>query len=354
MPQLISDIALIHDTTVKVEDVGSPLAKCFSLQSRSLDDYIADSSVSADLSVFFVNPRLEKTHGLLKTALELCDGDKIFVLPTHSSDGISGLYDLGVEDYVVLPIEAHKLRTLAKKTISRRIERSWSALDPAMQKALKTSIKCFEKCFSLVKQGQPLPMKDIQASCHHIREAAELGGLNDWINALDRHHNYSFRHSMFVCGSLTYFAHAIGIRGADLEILTIGGLLHDIGKSEVPLEILDKPGKLDDQEWKIMQKHPEYSREILLREQNLDQNVISMAVEHHEKLDGTGYPDGLSGAKIDDYIRMTTIADVYSALIDKRAYKGGMGNVEALELMEKFEGHLDMDLFRAFKSFVLD
>jgi putative nucleotidyltransferase with HDIG domain len=223
-----------------------------------------------------------------------------------------------------------------------------------MKKAFTTSLKCFENCFLQLKRGQPLPMEDIETSCQHIREAAALGGLNQWIDALDRHHSYSFRHSMFVCGSLTYFAHAIGIRGADMELLTVGGLLHDIGKSNVPAEILDKPGKLDDREWNLMKKHPVYSREILLREQNMDKTIVSMAVAHHEKLDGTGYPDGLSGSRLDDYIRMTTIADVYSALIDMRAYKGAMSSVEALDIMEKSHGHLDMDLLRAFKCFLLD
>ena len=199
-----------------------------------------------------------------------------------------------------------------------------------------------------------LPVAEIESSCQHIREAAALGDLDQWIDALDRHHNYFFRHSMFVCGSLTFFAHAIGIRGADLDLLTVGGLLHDIGKSRVPTEILDKPGKLDEIEWEVMKKHPDYSREILLCEGDPDEIVLAMAVEHHERLDGTGYPSGLSGSRIDDHVRMTAIADVYSALIDKRAYKGSMSSEQALAIMESSRGHLDMDLLRAFKTFVLD
>jgi HD-GYP domain-containing protein (c-di-GMP phosphodiesterase class II) len=131
-------------------------------------------------------------------------------------------------------------------------------------------------------------------------------------------------------------------------------MLHDVGKSQVPLEILDKPGKLDDGEWKIMRNHPEHSREILLSNQGLDADTVAMAVNHHEKLDGTGYPDGLSGAQISDHVRLTAIADVYSALIDKRSYKEAMGQEEALDLMAKFVGHLDMDLLGAFRSFVLE
>lgn len=354
MPRLLPDIAVIHDGAVKVDDLAEPLAKCFTLKSQTLDDYVANSPLEADLYVFFTNPRSRQTFELLKTAVEGNVGGNIFVLPTHNSENISRLYDLGIDDYVVLPIEPHKLRALVKKTLNQQVMRSWSSLDPVKQKALATSLKCFEECFLLLKQGQPLPIEAITNSCAHIREAAALGGLNEWIDSLDRHHNYSFRHSMFVCGSLTYFAHSIGIQGADLELLTVGGLLHDIGKSKVTNDILDKPGKLDDREWETMKKHPEFSRTILLQQQNLDKIIVTMATSHHEKLDGTGYPDGLSGSKIDDYVRMTAIADVYSALIDKRAYKGSMSSPDALDLMQKFQGHLDPDLLRVFREYILD
>lgn len=282
------------------------------------------------------------------------EGEKLFIFPTHNSDAVSRLRDLGVEDYLVMPIDPEELRTLAKAAINRRIERSWAKLHPTKQKALKKSLACFENCFTKVRNGEPLPMEDISDSCQHIRQAAELGGLDSWIEALENHHNYSFRHSMFVCGTLTYFANAIGIGGVDLEQLTVGGLLHDVGKSQVPLGILDKPGKLDDGEWKTMRMHPEHSRAILLREQGLDRDTLGMAVHHHEKLDGTGYPDGLSGAQIGDHVRLTAIADVYSALIDKRSYKEAMSRDAALDLMAKFEGHLDLDLLGAFRGFVLD
>ena len=354
MSSRIPDIALIHDNAVNIDHVIKPLKNCFTVQSQTLDDYLDQDPLKADLFVFFTTLKSVAMRDLLKRAIEVCNGAKIFVLPTHNSDSISRLYSLGIEDYVVLPIEAHKLQALAKNTLNQLVEKSWSSLEPVKRKALTSSLKCFEKCFALLESGQPLPIADISASCADIREAAALGGVDDWIDSLDRHHNYSFRHSMFVCGSLTYFAHSMGIRGADLELLTVGGLLHDIGKSKVPYDILDKPGKLDDREWAIMKNHPEYSRTILLNEQNLDKIIVTMAASHHEKLDGTGYPDGLSGSKIDDYVRMTTIADVYSALIDKRAYKGSMSNLGALDMMATFEGHFDADLLRAFREFVLD
>ncbi len=354
MQRLKTDIAVVHDAAFEPGDVVEALTGYFSLSRVSLDDDLGNDSLSAHLCVFCASLRPGLAFQRLRKALQDCEGEKLFIIPTHNSDAISRLRDLDVADYLVLPIDPGELRTLAKGIINRRVERSWEALHPTKRKALKESLACFEKCFSQVRRGEPLPMEDINVSCRHIRDAAALGGLDGWIKALDDHHNYSFRHSMFVCGILTYFANAIGIVGADLEQLTVGGMLHDVGKSQVPLEILDKPGKLDDGEWKIMRNHPEHSREILLSNQGLDADTVAMAVNHHEKLDGTGYPDGLSGAQISDHVRLTAIADVYSALIDKRSYKEAMGQEAALDLMAKFVGHLDMDLLGAFRSFVLE
>jgi putative nucleotidyltransferase with HDIG domain len=351
---LRTDIAVVHDATFKPEEVVSALQGYFSLRREELDAYLTNGGLSAHLYVFCTNLGSDQTFRRVKDAVERSDGEKLFVLTAHNSKSVARLHDLGVVDHVLMPVDRGALRAGAKQAINRRIESSWAKLDASKQKALKTSLASFERCFECTRRGQPLPMEDVDLSCQHIREAARLGGLDGWIDALDDHHNYSFRHSMFVCGTMVYFAHAIGIEGTDLERLTIGGLLHDVGKSLVPLEILDKPGKLEDNEWKLMRKHPEHSRDVLLREHGLDPDAIAMAVQHHEKLDGTGYPDGLAGAQINDYVRLTAISDVYSALIDKRSYKEAMSNEDALDLMGRFQGHLDMDLLGAFRGFVLD
>ena len=103
-----------------------------------------------------------------------------------------------------------------------------------------------------------------------------------------------------------------------------------------------------------MKRHPEHSREILLREHGLPDRIVGMAVHHHEKLDGTGYPDGLPSSRIDDPTRLTAIADVYAALTEPRAYKPPMPQEKALDIMDGFTGHLDMDLLRRFREFMLD
>lgn len=349
-----ADIAVIHDDAQAFTAVGAALSSYFGIREIPLAAYSAGGWPEAPLSIFCVNIGAKETAEHVKKAVKICSGEALFVLPTHNSDGIAQLRQYTKADYFLLPLDAEEFREATKSALSRPVEKAWSVLDPTKQKALKSAVASFEKCFDQVANGGPIPLEDITSSCQHIREAAELGGLDSWIAALDEHHDYSFRHSMFVCGSLSYFAHAMGIRGAELDQLTLGGLLHDIGKCRIPLEILDKPGKLDAREWEVMKQHPVLSRDILCQENDFDADLTAMAVYHHEKLDGTGYPDGLSGAKINDHIRLTAIADVYSALIDKRAYKGSMSSEAALGIMATLKDELDMDLMREFRAFTLD
>lgn len=355
MPNQTAEIDVIYDSTPAFKAVEAAFSNYFTFREISLADGVLDATPEAALTVFCVNvsggPRFEH----VKKAIEACQGETLFVLPTHNIKGISLLRRYTEADYFVLPLDGGQICGAVKSALNRRAENAWSTLDPAKQKALTSAVASFGKCFDQVAHGGPIPLDDIKDSCQHICEAAELGGLDSWIAALDDHHDYSFRHSMFVCGSLTYFAQSIGICGTELEQLSVGGLLHDVGKSLIPLEILDKPGKLDDREWEVMRRHPVHSQDIMLRENDLDADMIAMALHHHEKLDGTGYPDGLNKGQINDHVRLTAIADVYSALIDKRAYKGSMTSEDALELMMSgFKGHLDMDLLREFRNFTLD
>lgn len=348
------DIAVIYDSALGRQAVGTELSGYYNFREIPLVEYVKGGAPAATLGIFCVSLSAKETTDQVKKAIKIFRGELLFVLPTLSSDGIKRLRQLTKADYFLLPLDGEKFRSAIKFSLNRPVEKAWSALDPAKRKAMQSAVVAFEKCFDQVANGEPLPLEDITNSCQHIREAAASGGLDSWIDALDDHHDYSFRHSMFVCGSLSYFTHAMGIRGAELDQLTLGGLLHDIGKCRVPLEILDKPGKLDAREWDVMKMHPVHSQEILGLENDLDADIIAMAAYHHEKLDGTGYPDGLSGAQINDHIRLTAVADVYSALIDKRAYKGSMSSEAALNIMATLKDDLDMDLVREFRSFTLD
>jgi len=349
-----ADISILFDSAQASNAVASALSDYFTFRKTPLKEYATEGALNAQLNIFCVNIAGKATFERVKGAIKRCQGETLFVLPAANDEKILQLRQHTEDEYFLLPLDAEKFRAAVKSSFNRPAEKAWLEMEPVKQKALKSAVISFEKCFDQVATGGPIPLDDLKSSCQHIREAAELGGLDNWIRALDDHHDYSFRHSMFVCGTLAYFSHAIGVRGAQLDQLTLGGLLHDIGKCRIPLEILDKPGKLAKLEWDVMKQHPVHSRDILCDENGLDADLIAMAVHHHEKLDGTGYPDGLSGVKINDHVRLTAIADVYSALIDERSYKGSMSSEAAIDMMISFDDHLDMALMKEFRNFTLD
>ena len=277
------EVAIVYNSEPALDAVRTALSGYFSPDTVSIEHRNAQEPASFPINIFCLNLSDRSNFQIIKDAVAANDGESIFVLPTHNGSGISRLRQITDSRYYVMPLDATNFRDDLKSALNRTVERSWSHLDATTNKALKSAVASFGNCFREVAKGKPIPLDDMKESCQDICAAAELGGLDVWLQALDDHHDYSFRHSMFVCGSLTYFARSLGIRGTDLEQLTLGGLLHDVGKSRVPLEILDKPGKLDDGEWRIMRRHPEFSREIMSRQNDLQADVVAMAVHHHEE-----------------------------------------------------------------------
>lgn len=103
-----------------------------------------------------------------------------------------------------------------------------------------------------------------------------------------------------------------------------------------------------------MKRQPNYSQEMLLVENGFDPGVIAMALHHHEKIDGTGYPNGLSGGQINDLVRLAMIADVFAALTEPRCYKPPMSSEKALQIMTDLKGHFDLELLSQFRELMLD
>ncbi|WP_313305490.1 HD-GYP domain-containing protein, partial [Stutzerimonas balearica] len=127
------------------------------------------------------------------------------------------------------------------------------------------------------------------------------------------------------------------------------GLLHDIGKMAMPLEVLNKPGKLDDDEFAIMRSHPERGHALLLNAQSsVSEAVLDVCLHHHEKVDGTGYPHRLAGEQISLLARMGAICDVYDAITSNRPYKTAWDASGSLAKMAQWQGHFDTQLLHAF------
>jgi putative nucleotidyltransferase with HDIG domain len=160
--------------------------------------------------------------------------------------------------------------------------------------------------------------------------------------------NYTYMHSIAVCALMIALARQMQFDEAQIRNAGLAGLIHDVGKMRIPLEILNKSSKLTDAEFARMKTHPSEGYRILQESQSVSPEVMDVCLSHHEKLDGTGYPRGLKGDAISLFARMSAICDVYDAITSVRPYKNGWDPAESLHKMSEWHGHLDMYLFRAF------
>ncbi|NTV94130.1 MAG: HD-GYP domain-containing protein [Thiobacillus sp.] len=169
-----------------------------------------------------------------------------------------------------------------------------------------------------------------------------LGRLKD-------HDNYTFQHSVSVCTLMIAFARGLELDRPTIKEIAIGALLHDVGKAKVPEEILNKPAKLTEAEFGKMKSHVVQSIIILQHTPGVSRIALDVAGQHHERYDGTGYPNKLKGSEISLYGQMGAIVDVYDAITSDRVYHKGMPPTEALgKLLEWSKFHFDPELVRSF------
>ena len=164
------------------------------------------------------------------------------------------------------------------------------------------------------------------------------------------HDSYTFSHSVNVAVLSAMLGNLCGYSKSKLQVITLGGLLHDIGKLAVPTFILNKPGALTADEFKIIRYHPSEGRRLLKELKLPIASILAIiAVQHHEHIDGSGYPHHIRGKSIHPYSRITAIADVYDALTSVRPYKKAYKpNVVYQMMMHNSPGHFDMDRLRLF------
>ena len=166
---------------------------------------------------------------------------------------------------------------------------------------------------------------------------------------LKQHDNYTFQHSVSVCALMTAFARTLEVPHETIREIAVGALLHDVGKARVPDEILNKPGKLTDAEFDRMKSHVVQSKIILQATPGISPIALDVAAQHHERFDGSGYPNKLAGQGISLYGRMGAIVDVYDAITSDRVYHKGMAPTEALrKLLDWSAKHFEPRLVKAF------
>jgi putative nucleotidyltransferase with HDIG domain len=234
-----------------------------------------------------------------------------------------------------------------------RVERL-ALLAPEHREALSAGDEALSLVFAFARGEEPLQPATVQKHGATIIESLAGGDLSRWITAVRAHHDGTYQHCMLVTGVAIAFAQILRIPKADLERLAFAALIHDIGKANVPVSILDKPGPLTDSEMKIMHEHPVTGANLIASSPGVEKIVVDVVRHHHEYLDGTGYPDGLRGEQIPDLVRITTIADIFGALVEKRSYKAPMSGLAAYDILVKMGPKLDQPLVRVMRAIARD
>ena len=160
--------------------------------------------------------------------------------------------------------------------------------------------------------------------------------------------DYTFMHSVAVCALMIALARQLGLDEAQVRDAGMAGLLHDLGKAMIPLDVLNKPGKLTDEEFDLVKTHPAEGYKLLLDGSGISEVTKDVCLHHHEKIDGSGYPKGLNGDTLSLFAKMGAVCDVYDAITSNRPYKAGWDPAESIKRMAEWKGHFDPLVFQAF------
>jgi len=252
---------------------------------------------------------------------------------------------LGASDVVHHPLDA---KTLAGK-VSGGFDPSLGD-DPLNDYVgVGPALDALHGIFSTACLGAPLDATAISSAGEIIVGHIEERGLRNWIETVRRHHSQTYQHCLLVTGVAVAFGQQLGFSHPDRNRLAFAGMVHDIGKARVPIAILEKPTPLTEQEETVLRQHPELGLETLKATADLQPDMLDIVLHHHEYIDGSGYPHGLSGGEISDFVRVATICDVFGALLERRAYKPPIRGDIAYQMLLDMGRKLDQDLVRAFK-----
>lgn len=223
-------------------------------------------------------------------------------------------------------------------------------VDPVLKQKITSDLKSVCRNFvskSAITPSMANTLIDVSSSLmDHILSKDEYVLNMVEIKTFD---NYTYSHCINVASLATLIGIQLGYSRVSLQELTSAGLMHDFGKLEVPIGIINKPASLTTEEFSIVKKHPTYAINKLKSSMKISLTVLDGIASHHEKYDGSGYPNGLSGANIPLCGRILAVADVYDALTTARSYRPAWRTKDTLDFMASNSGtHFDPDILNAF------
>ena len=274
----------------------------------------------------------------------------------------SGIKEAWIDSDKGLDVEFGQTREETEQEIDRELTRAIesdiipqkrTALAQEMHRAAKICAKSREAVVSMFQEarmGNAIEAKDAMLLVEEIGNSVlrNPGALIS-LARLKRADDYTYMHSVAVCGLMIALAQKLGLNQRDTREAGLAGLLHDVGKMAIPPEVLNKPGKLTDEEFTLVKSHPTEGHKMLLESNGVSEAALDVCLHHHEKIDGKGYPHRLSGADISLFAKMGAVCDVYDAITSDRPYKAGWNPAEAIRRMAEWsKSHFEDNVFQAF------
>ncbi len=209
----------------------------------------------------------------------------------------------------------------------------------------------YDRLFAHIRTGDlGAAVTEARSAFNHFEALLDSAAAAHWLSIIQDYHDGTAQHCSLVSAVAMLFARSLGFSLDDQRRLFEVAHFHDVGKVHVPVAILDKPGPLDPAERAIMETHAIAGYDILARSGLIASEIADVARDHHEYLDGTGYPLGIGAGQIADITRIVTICDIFAALIEQRPYKRPKTAREAYAILQLMDGKLDATLLRAFST----
>ncbi len=280
--------------------------------------------------------------------------DTIYVASSSDRAGLVQAEALKIG--LILPSfrSSRDIRAAVQKILNRGLEAGLQRRSRLVANAIETGDALYQELGAAMRADKPLPPEVLVATARAIGEATRREGLAEWLDAVQLHHSGTCRHMLTVAGHASSFGQYLSLHESDVAMLAEAALLHDVGKLFIPISVLEKTGELTEMERRAINTHSMRGASALVRGGRTAKEVIAAVRDHHEYLDGSGYPRGVGADGLGPLTRMITIADIYSALTEERPYKEAMTPRQSITIMAGLKGKLDNRLFAAFRSMVLD
>ena len=290
--------------------------------------------------------KLEESKDI--TALQQSAIREVWIDTSKGLDVASAVKEMSTEEVAQ---QANEVLLQAVSPPKKQEERV--SLEQELERAKKLQNKAKHAVMSMFEEarmGNALPIGEMSLLVDEINQSVSRNpGALLSLAKLKNKDDYTYLHSVAVCALMIALGKQMDLEGDILKSLGMAGLLHDVGKMAVPDEVLNKPGRLTDQEFDVVKTHSVRGWEILKASYGVDDMALDVCLHHHERVDGTGYPDKLSGEALSLYARMGAVCDVYDAITSNRCYKAGWAPADALRKMAEWQdGHFDAAVFKAF------